>query len=649
MRKPRSIKRSDYARVLLTEVLPHELPIFFSNDRLYAYAAGEYPAAPALVRALLETKQDTIPYTYKIERGDGRKRSLSIMHPAVQLKFIDFYKKYDGYILNQCSKSHYSLRFPLQVGSVYYEKDLAIYEAVFSDQGDLAPSESADQRAFASSYFYYARYNRIWRFYDSTEFRRLEQDYRILWTLDVSKCFPSIYTHSISWAVRSKEFAKNHKKVESFDSDFDQLMRMANWGETNGILVGPEVSRLFAEIVLQEVDTQFRRSWHDSGRRNEDIAVRRYVDDFLLFANDGETLENAKRILESSLEKYNLTLNEAKTDRLESPLISNLSIARDSIRRLLEVELSPFLVWANVDEAMKDEHLGRTISERASDILIRKIKSTIKQHSASYSTIVPYSLGMIARSLDDALRKLKKKQQPVDSDPNVQYRMLSALLEVSFFLYRMDPRVPTTYRLSSILLTIDGISSLFGNLKLLIRREILDQGLSVLRQFRRASMTGIETSCLLATLFHIGDSQSISAIDLESALGYEGGRWADSDYFRMITSLYVARDSDQHGRLRLAACKEIAKAFSSGDVSLHKKGESVLLFFDAVACPYVDLATKHEIVQAMSLSVSKQPLSTEKANQVINYIGSHLGFSDWRGDVSLPAMLRRKELRPAYE
>lgn len=43
---------------------------------------------------------------------------------------------------------------------------------------------------------------------------------------------------------------------ESFGSKFDSLMQRMNYNETNGILIGPEVSRIFSEIILQAVDAE---------------------------------------------------------------------------------------------------------------------------------------------------------------------------------------------------------------------------------------------------------------------------------------------------------------------------------------------------------------------------------------------------------
>ncbi len=267
MAKLKPVATTDPARILLTEVLPYELPVYFSDLKLHALLSSGVlpPETPPGVRKLLSLasrgkrgRRPTVPYEYRIQRSNGKLRTLSIMHPANQLEFIRFYKDYDSYILNVCARSEFSLRRPVHVASAFAERDFLDPDAEEpAAVGDPAPSLDSVQRSYASSYFYYARYSQVWKFYDSTEFRRLEQDFRHLLLLDIAECFPSLYTHSLSWALRGKEFSKLHKNAYSFDGELDSLMQSANWGETNGVLIGPGISRLFAEIVLQDIDIRF--------------------------------------------------------------------------------------------------------------------------------------------------------------------------------------------------------------------------------------------------------------------------------------------------------------------------------------------------------------------------------------------------------
>lgn len=651
-RKPIAIRRKDYSRVLLTELLPYELPVFFSNHRLYGFHSSHHKSVPQLVKKILGIDvphKYTIPFSYKIERGDGRQRTLSVMHPSAQLQFIDFYATWDAYILNQCSKSEFSLRHPVHVGSVYFEPDLKDEDPLLGDDtGDLAPSSGEDQRTHASTYFYYARYNQIWKFYDSTEFRRIEQDFRSLLRLDISKCFQSIYTHSISWAVRSKAFAKKNKNATSFDKAFDTLMQSANWSETNGILVGPEVSRIFAEVILQQLDADIKADLINEAILPGKVCIRRYVDDYLIFYSSEDAASRTKLIIERVLERYKLSLNDSKTETIHSPLISNLTIARESIRTLLHDRISRLFNWHSADEdddskPSKDMFL----SQRSADLLIRSIKGCIKAHGASYSTIVPYGLGFISKSLHRALRKLTKEAIEAQ-DAHRIYMILSYVIEVAFFLYRMDVRVNTTYKIASILVAAKEMADKFGSAGGIIRQEIVDHGSSVLRQARQASIGDCEISSLLTCLFFIGGKTAIPPSDLLRALRLDGTS-ERVGYFQIATALYCAQDKKEYKGVLTTACQEAQKLFSSADDDMHLQAEATLLYLDLLSCPFVDDSLKNEITQMMAASAGIKSLAPDEVNHIHNFVGKNLGFCDWDLSDKLPLLLGRKELKPAYD
>lgn len=648
-RKPIAIKKKDAYRILLTELLPYELPIFLSNHRLYELASNLPEQTPSLLKALLgipNSPKFTIPFNFKIERGDGRKRTLSIIHPATQLKFVGFYETWDHYIISQCAKSGYSLRRPIQVGSVYFEPNLEEDEPALGDEaGDLAPSSDKEQRTHASSYFYYASYNQIWKFYDSTEFRRLEQSYRRLLRLDVAKCFQSIYTHSISWAVRDRAFAKRNKDAESFDKSFDTLMQSANWSETNGILVGPEVSRLFAEVILQQVDDDVATRLADVGIDPSQIRIRRYVDDYLVFFNSEDASVAARSAIEASLEKYKLSINDAKTETLESPLISDLSIARDVVRDLVRERVSSQFIW---EDHKSDEPTvpARPPSERSADYLIRALKAAIKTNRASYSTISPYALGIISRVLYRANKGLTK-DVVANQNPHHLYQKASYVLEVAFFLYRMDVRVNTTYRMASILLTVADMADKFGSTGKILRQEIVDHGTSVLKQAHRAEIGDCEIASLLATIFYIGGPSSVAEADVIEALRLNES--TEIGYFKVVTALFCAQGKADYAALREAACDAAERLFERRKVDIHIDAEATLLFFDIVSCPFARDSTKELAISIFSRSVGQKQMPVGDVNFLKKFAGSHLSFCDWRSTNELPALLRRKELKPAYD
>ena len=122
----------------------------------------------------------------------------------------------------------------------------------------------------------------------SNDFIDLERKYNTLYTLDVSKCFDSIYTHSISWATKTKTFTKGMlaNKSLNFGDAFDKLMQRCNFNETHGVIIGPEISRIFAEIIFQKIDlnVQFKLRNIDAPLiKGVDYDIRRYVDDVFIY------------------------------------------------------------------------------------------------------------------------------------------------------------------------------------------------------------------------------------------------------------------------------------------------------------------------------------------------------------------------------
>lgn len=136
------------------------------------------------------------------------------------------------------------------------------------------------------SYFQYERYGLIYKFFSSGDYLRLEQKFSCMMKMDIASCFYHIYTHTMSWAIKGKEQAKMSIRKDMFGNNFDILMRYANYNETNGIIVGPEISRIFAEIILSRIDVAVLNTLRDGAGLNGlqvgvDYEIRRYVDDYL--------------------------------------------------------------------------------------------------------------------------------------------------------------------------------------------------------------------------------------------------------------------------------------------------------------------------------------------------------------------------------
>ena len=148
---------SSQSRVIMTDVLPFEAPITFSNIGLFNFLLTKKVIRPNFIKFLFENKEFYIPYKYEIKRKSDKYRTLSLVHPLSQIKFIEFYTKFEDLILYNCNKSKFSLRRPIK-------------------KTKLIKSEENQFPLFPTRYFVYGPYNFMYEFFDSFEFRRLEKN-----------------------------------------------------------------------------------------------------------------------------------------------------------------------------------------------------------------------------------------------------------------------------------------------------------------------------------------------------------------------------------------------------------------------------------------------------------------------------------------
>lgn len=133
---------------------------------------------------------------------------------------------------------------------------------------------------------------------------------------DISNCFPSIYSHSISWALVGKAYAKQKSKPTDKNEWFNQIdfnTRNLKYGETNGVLIGPHSSNLISEIILVSVDNELT---------NQGFKYIRNIDDYNCYVDTYEEAERFFLCLSEELKKYELALNSKKSKIIPLPQAS---------------------------------------------------------------------------------------------------------------------------------------------------------------------------------------------------------------------------------------------------------------------------------------------------------------------------------------
>ena len=145
---------------------------------------------------------------------------------------------------------------------------------------------------------------------------------------DISDCYGSIYTHSIPWALHTREIAKAERRNRSLIGNvIDKHLQDMSYGQTNGIPQGSMLMDLIAEMILGSVDSLLTRKLEDQGI--SDYKILRYRDDYRVFSNSAQTCEGIIKNLTEILIDYGLKLNAQKT--IVSDDIITSSIKQDKL------------------------------------------------------------------------------------------------------------------------------------------------------------------------------------------------------------------------------------------------------------------------------------------------------------------------------
>lgn len=128
---------------------------------------------------------------------------------------------------------------------------------------------------------------------------------------DISQCFPSIYTHSIPWAIHGIDASKQDTNEDSKTNIFNALdffIRNGQRGNTRGILVGPDAYRLIAEFILSRIDYEISSAVGD-----KIVGAARHVDDYYIGLRTEHDAQSVLSHLRDVLANYELYLNDQKT------------------------------------------------------------------------------------------------------------------------------------------------------------------------------------------------------------------------------------------------------------------------------------------------------------------------------------------------
>lgn len=676
-------------RVLLSDMLPYELPLIFSNRYFFLVKNGIHVNGDKIIwnenvsdgtlqilafilganmsnmkvngyvtcnDSSLKKNFQTIPFSYRILHKPTKSRELSLIHPRNQILMVDFYDRYKSLMLYYCSLDKYSLRYPNKVACYFYYRD-KLHKTLIgrkTDSLELFFNEYENLRTF----FSYKRYNNIYKFYEDYRYQRAEKKFAHLLKFDIQGCFDSIYTHSIAWATGGgKDIYKESFRSEdnTFGSKWDRQMQLMNYNETNGIVIGPEFSRIFAEVIFQHVDSSVAHSLKKEKYDFErDYVCYRYVDDYFFFYNDEACRKKAIELFDEKLKEFKLAISAEKTHEFSRPFITDITRAKIRIDKLIDNELQYHSVQNLTEENIEDEAdtvddniestLNLSLLETAIDdkdwlhFNSRKFNQTFKsilvECNVEAKDVINYTLSRLGNKLSSDIKKFDKNfkvlsrimsnvdyteyhskiQKAKQKKEDMIVAFMEELLDVTFFLYASNKRVNTTLKVINILNLIiihldndyeikgENVVKYSDNARDIVFKKIQDELSLVLKTTSVEPNTQLETLFFLIINKQLRSKYHFGNIELTKYLQ----RFAEDDSLNalsIIILLYYYGNESRYSSLKLKLVEKIKKKYKSESLDFKRKSaEFCILTLDLITCPYLTYQNKKEIVDLIGIN-----------------------------------------------
>jgi hypothetical protein len=164
---------------------------------------------------------------------------------------------------------------------------------------------------------------------------------------DISRFDGTIYTHTLPWALHGKDWCKKnlHTPIlnKSLGNILDKRSTKGQENQTIGLPIGPDTSRILAEIIAVGIEKEFLKLSGSSPDK-----VFRYVDDWFIGYDGAGEAEDAIAFLSKACSIYELELNHEKTRIIEP---------NEPIDELWPAELRRYEISSSVNNQRRDiEH-----------------------------------------------------------------------------------------------------------------------------------------------------------------------------------------------------------------------------------------------------------------------------------------------------
>ena len=382
------LNKTDASEFLLKEksYVNFDLPTYFSFQNLLNLIDKQLTGKKLSDFRILSPRDfDDINY-YILNNKDGKYswRPYQIINPAIYVSLVHCITEKDNWKLIQKRFTDFQKNNKIECHSV------------------PMVSESEEKTDKESQIFTW------WQMIEQKSIT-LSLDYHYILQTDITDCYSSIYTHSISWAIHTKLEAKkkeNRKDHSLLGVAIDDHLQDMSYGQTNGIPQGSTLMDFIAEIVLGYVDELLTNKINDLGI--SDYKILRYRDDYRIFTNNPFEAEQIAKSLSEILTDIGLKLNVSKTEASDNVIkssikpdkrywIINKRITENKQKWLIQLFLLSELFpnSGTLDTQMK-EFLSVLEKSKREDANIESLISLVTEIACRNPRIVPTSIGILS-------------------------------------------------------------------------------------------------------------------------------------------------------------------------------------------------------------------------------------------------------------
>ena len=442
---------------ILTDLLPVELSELFSFRPFYDFLTrNEQQKTLSLLseelrkvnakstEVIFKSKWATVPFKYNILKGNDSFREMSVMQPLSALNLFLFLECYQKDILNFFDTHHcFSIRYHKKNSELYYKTRSKRAAEYFSIDMRRRIGKAAVQQT--GSYFKIVNFESINSFADSRLWRLANFQFKHYAKMDYKSCFDSVYSHVFKWIIERNVIDSKDANNSNLFITIDRILQNINGRQSNGLIVGPEFSRMVAEVLLQQIDTEVKYKLSSVGLVHKThYSVFRYVDDIFVFADSQENLTQITKTFIEVGSRYLLHLNELKLYKGTTPCLPKKWLERT---RILADVINGFF-----DNRKKSEY--EALPEENKYLVkkdyfpIDRVKdefiNLMNDFPEDRRTIVSFSLSALLNNIGK-----KKEGYRLFSDSKTNKALL--LIDLAFFIYTFSATFDSTRKLISMI------------------------------------------------------------------------------------------------------------------------------------------------------------------------------------------------------